>query len=857
MRKLALLLLSASAFANGVLEVRPVGAVRLDKHSVDATIKGQLATVTVEQTFFNTTNRRIEGIYRFPLPPRASVARFAMTMNGKMVEGEIMERTKARKVYQGIVNRKRDPGLLEMVEKGLFRARVFPIEPGKPTTIRVVYRQVLMEHDGLREFRYPLANARLGSKEKPELRVRVTVDSLQVSCASHRASIEADEAMSILTWTGKAPQDKDLLLHAARLTRAAGMVLKSHRAAAEPGTFLAVFSPPIAGGAPVAKDVIFVLDTSGSMEHRKLAQAKRALKHGIANLGKHDRFNVIAFSSTTRAFREAPVGPEARDAAAQWIDALQAKGGTAIDEALRTALAQVKQDRLTQVVFLTDGLPTIGEQDPKTIVSNVKKANPFDARVFVFGIGFDQNVGFLDEIASMTRGAREYVAPNDNLEFALKRFFDRIHRPVLTDLRLVAKGTRGVQPHALPDLFAGEPLLVTGRYDKPGPRLFRLTGKLAGKDVAYDFEGVLGDKPGAPDLPRLWAQQTIDFLLAQRPSEELRKEIVALATKHSIVTKYTSGLVVEDGEAVDPDVELEETAGVDGLSDQPFVGPSSNSSIGLGGGAGGSTRGRSGRRSLRAGGGSGIAEKLAETEVGRNLAWLSKQPWTEQNAGLALLAYLGAGYTDRGATRDNRYAGIVRRGLRQLMAAQTADGTLYKSLRVHAINTLALSEAYWMTRNPRYRKPAQAALYRLGTWVRKEKLDPKTLAWAIMATRSGMFAGLEVDPDSFELFRRALEKSTPETMLIGGILLGEDPRQSARLREAADQLLVRPPADAETWQFATLGMFQLGGKHWKEWNKRLKKWAQDRPNPPALADVAHRTVCLEVYYRYDRVFGTK
>ena len=848
---LALLLLSASAFANGVLEVRPAGAVRLDRHSVDAVIKGQLATVTVEQTFFNTTDRRIEGIYRFPLPPRASVARFAMTMNGKMVEGEIMERKRARKVYDGIVKKRRDPGLLEMVKKGLFRARVFPIEPGKPTTIRVVYRQVLLEHDGLREFRYPLANARLGSREQPELRIRVIVDSLQVSCASHRASIESGEASSILTFETRALQEQDLLLYAARLTKAAGMVLKSHKAATGPGTFLAVFSPPVGGGAPVKKDVIFVLDTSGSMEHGKLAQARRALKHGIANLGEQDRFNVIAFSSAIRTFREAPVGPKAREAAAQWIDALQARGGTALDEALRTALGQVKQDRLTQVVLLTDGLPTVGEHAPEKIVSNVKRANPFDARVFVFGIGFDQNVGFLDEIASMTRGAREYVAPNDKLEFALKRFFDRINRPVLTDLKLAAKGTRAIQPRPLPDLFAGEPLLVSGRYDKPGPRLFRLSGKLAGKPVTYEFEGVLTDKPSAPDLPRLWAQQNIDFLLAQQPSEELRKEIVALATKYSIVTKYTSGLVVEEGEA-DAGPEFEETVGEEGLSDAPFGGPTTNAAIGIGGGGWG--RGRGARRNLRAGGGSAITTKTGGA-VERNLLWLSKAAWTEESAGLALLAYLGSGYTDRGSSRDNRYARVVRNGLRALMASQTADGSLAKRLHDHAINTLAITEAYWMTRNPRYRKPAQSALNRLGQWVRKQELDPKTLAWALMATKSGKFAGLEFDPDTFELFRRALEKSTPGTMLIGGVLLGEDPRRSLRLRQVADQLLIRPPLDTETFQIATLGMFQVGGKHWREWNKHLMKWAIDRPNPPDIKNVALRTLCLEVYYRYPRLFG--
>jgi hypothetical protein len=544
-------------------------------------------------------------------------------------------------------------------------------------------------------------------------------------------------------------------------------------------------------------------------------------------------------------------------------------------------------------------------------------------RVFCFGVGFDQDVPFLDELATSTRASREYVTEGQDLEAVLVRFFDRVQQPTLSDLRMEwGLGAREVYPNPLPDLFAGDRLVITGRYDEPGPRAVKLVGNRLGQPVEFVYEGSLPEKGGVTAVARLWAQRKIDFLLGEirrnGVTAELKNEIVSLATRHHIVTPYTAGLVVEDEPArpretvmeerehieaeelvIDADAasDFAETAGEDGLSDEPFVGPAAGSAIGLGGGAGGGRRAHAGMRSARGAGGS---SNMTENAVELQLRWLETQSNGDTGAiggiedtSLALLAMLGAGYTDRGSAQENRLGKCVRRGLRFLVESQGADGSFGDPsqkgwLRAHSAATLALSEAYWMTRNPRYKRPAQLGIdllarerTPLGGWGD----DTLTTIWAMLAMKSAKFAGLEVDPDAFEGTRRFLdargEKLAPAEQaaaLLARILLGEDPRAS--LGALTDAVLAhRPvwhdgePAPLDLWHFGTLAMFQVGGAHWRQWNDAMVEAIarQQRQKDagalagtwpvgagaPVIADQAKLAMCLEVYYRYDRVFGVK
>jgi Ca-activated chloride channel family protein len=569
---LVLALLAPPARANGIMVTGSPGEgpgrqrlrtpVRLTQHRVDATVTDTVAEVTVEQTFFNDSGRQLEGTYLFPLPEGAAVGKFSMTMLGKMVQGEIIEAKQARRIYEGIVRRSRDPGLLEYMGRGLFRARVFPIEPRKDLTIKLTFQQVLPEDAGTIEWRYPLATDRMNGAPVDRVFVKVDVESSvdlkAIYSPTHTAEVQrsGDRAASVTYERSGLRQSKDFLLYVGRSPDAVGFSFLSHKAPAEDGTFMTVLAPKVEVKAAdrVPKDIVYVLDTSGSMAGEKIQQAREALKYGVRTLDAGDRFDVIAFSTGVRPFREKLVQatPDVREAAAAWIDGLGASGGTNIAGALVEAMKRKSAGRLFMVVFITDGRPTVGDRDAAAILARVEAENAANVRVFTFGVGYDLDVALLDRIAEATNGARDYVTPGEDIEIVTGRFFRKVAQPVLSNVRVeMGEGVYDVYPQKLPDLFAGGQVVVFGRYRAAGERLIRLTGDVAGKPVTYDYEAKFRGGEGAGFLPRLWAHRKVAFLLDEirlhGENEELVNEVVRLATRHAIVTPYTAGLVVEDG----------------------------------------------------------------------------------------------------------------------------------------------------------------------------------------------------------------------------------------------------------------------------------------------------------------------
>jgi Ca-activated chloride channel family protein len=569
MRVALLFLLCGTALANGIIvestppstpERQPLPPVRLQAHRVTATIRDRVANVTVEQVFFNHSPAVLEGTYLFPLPRDAVVGEFAMTMGDRLVEGEVLEASRAREIYNSIVRRRRDPGLLEYVGRSLFRARVFPIAPQKELRVRLSYQQVLEEKAGTIELRYPLASKRLNHSAVESVVIDVgfesSVDLKSVYSPSHPVAVDRNgERNARVTFErGNVTADRDFVVFFGRSPDALGFTLLSSKPAERDGTFLAVLAPRLALDKSdiVPKDVVYVLDVSGSMEGEKLAQAKQALRHGIELLRESDRFNVVAFSSDWTALRSGlgRATERAKQAANGWIDNLQASGSTGLEAALSHALRMGERERLFLVVLLTDGLPTVGIKQPAAILERVKEANRARARVFTFGVGYDLDVKLLDRIASVTGGERDYVAPHERIDAVTARFFHRVDRPLLTDVQVeLGPGLVQVYPKRMPDLFAGGQVVLLGRYKGSGSRTIRVRGKHRGKEMVYEYEGRLSDAHGTPYLERLWAHRKIAFLLdeirLQGENPELRQEVIALATLHAIVTPYTAGLVVE------------------------------------------------------------------------------------------------------------------------------------------------------------------------------------------------------------------------------------------------------------------------------------------------------------------------
>jgi len=882
---LALLLVAAPALANGRL--RAVGISDADlallHHRVTGEIRERIAEITVEQAFLAKRGRNVEAIYEFSLPRDATVTSLAMTMKGKWVKGSVLERGQARRTYERIVATKRDPALLERIGDELYRMRVFPLTGGVEVRVRFTYQQVLASNEGAVEFRYHSSRARLNGRVPSGYTGTIRIHSPRAirrveapGLATHvRIGSENDVTID---WdlAGTAIAQDTVIRYYDQRDRVT-FTLLGHRRSGENGTFLAILQPPVEvpDGEVIPKDVIFVLDRSGSMGGEKIREAKAALERGIAGLREGDRFNVLAFSTGTDGFREKLVTFNAQTAkdARKWIGRLEATGGTALDDALTTALAMGNRERLGIVALLTDGLPTVGLSDPGRIVKRVRANNRNGHRIFVFGVGLGQNARFLDRIAHVTRAVREDITDAAAVAGAMKRFFTRVERPVMTDLSLTCSNPiESVSPRPLPDLFAGDEVVVVGRYAKSGACLFTLRGRVRGREVSHVFEGRLPERVGVECLPRFWAQRQVDVLEAAVAAggdrRELVPEIRKIATRHGIVTKFTAGLVLEPGDRPDKVAEsvmhdsvtdeFEEAE----LSDSPFVGPFTNSAIGLGGGAGGGRR-----RSLRA-----SSSSVTAKSVERGLQWLARQQAKDGSIGTvretaeALLAFLAAGCNDRGSARDNPHSRTVRNALRFLMNQQDEKGRFGKDLRSHIRATTAVCEAFWMTRNPRYRKPAQRGL----NWIAlvrapysgwpKEK--PSTLATveAVLALKSGKYAVLDVDPDAFEGARNWFDKKDAtrsaierDAVLFARLLLGE------RIWAVPDRAEPHKTPEAQEW--GALVRFQIGDKPamaaLRAMGETVRESQRKDGSFGSVADTAAACRVLVTRYRYDRIFKRK
>ncbi|HOJ39608.1 MAG TPA: VWA domain-containing protein, partial [bacterium] len=303
-------------------------------------------------------------------------------------------------------------------------------------------------------------------------------------------------------------------------------------------------------------DLIFVVDTSGSMAGKKLEQLKKALLFCLDNLASQDRFNLIRLSTEAEALWPSlqTVSKTSVEKTRQMVEDFKAIGGTNIEAALSLALKE-KQDqtRPCLIVFLTDGRPTVGETDTGRIIDKLKQANTGNRRIFTFGIGHDVNTHLLDRITELTRADRVYIHPEEDLEIKVSAFYEKISFPVLTDLQLDfgALGVSALYPAPLPDLFRGSQLMLLGRYRGAGKTLVRLTGQMEKErkefTASFDFPAENRDNDF---LPALWAAQHIGYLLDQMrlhgENSELKDEVVRLARKYGIITPYTSYLIVED-----------------------------------------------------------------------------------------------------------------------------------------------------------------------------------------------------------------------------------------------------------------------------------------------------------------------
>ncbi len=572
-------------------------AIEITEVNVLIDILESTAVTTIELQLHNTTGRRQEAELIVPVPDGAVVRGFAYDGPGGEITAQVLPKDEARKIYQQLVSKIRDPALVEFIGYNLIRSSVFPVEAHGKQKVRLTYEN-LLEVDGNRvDYILPRTES---------LKYSVPWD-IKVTIKSKRP------ISTVYSPTHKLIGMKELDLRSMHDTNGTIVVtVETEKGTIEPGPFrlsyllqengvtASMFAYPdvkVAGGyflllaglpADVAKaenpaikrEITLVIDRSGSMRNEKIEQVKEAALQIIAGLKKGEAFNICIYNNTVEWFSKKPVlkTKENEDAARNYIEGVTATGGTNIHDALMEALSQEPMEAMLPIVlFLTDGLPTVGNTSEVAIRALVEKSNPHKRRVFTFGVGVDVNAPLLDKIAAVSRAKAEYVLPKEDVEVKIGRVFKRLTGPILADVEIeVVKEngepavgrTRDILPDKLPDMFKGDQLVLLGQYVGKNDITFKITGNYLGKKRSFKFTFEF-DKANVRNgfVPRLWASRKIAQLIdevrqmgadpavatSDPKVKELTDEIVRLSTEFGILTEYTAFLAREGTDLADHD----------------------------------------------------------------------------------------------------------------------------------------------------------------------------------------------------------------------------------------------------------------------------------------------------------------
>jgi Ca-activated chloride channel homolog len=546
----------------------PMTQLVIRYHRVTVTIEDQVAITRVDQVFYNPNDWQVEGTYMFPIPQDAVISAFSLWIDGEPVQGEVLDAGQARRQYEEIVRTLRDPALLEYAGSGAWQARIFPIPSQGERRVELEYTQALTADNGLVKYIYPLSTEKFSQVPLENVSVSVSIRSQEpiraVYSPTHVVDIskESNNQVKVGYEVQDVLPDRDFgLYYSIGETQAFHLLTYRDPGDREDGDgfFMVLLAPrPEVPEEILPKDVILVLDRSGSMEGEKFQQAQEALRYILKNLNEGDRFNIITFSTGVETYASALRPADEANEALPWVDQLSARGNTDINRALLEAASLTDEERPTYLIFLTDGLPTEGVVESQQIIKNFQAEAPANLRLFAFGVGYDVDTVLLDSLSQENHGASAYVMPEERLDEQLSAFYEKISTPVLTDLALDLgeAGEYDVYPEPLPDLFLGSQIVVVGRYHSPGTASVTLTGEVNNETETFRFDEQVFSADNRSDsqvfaaLPRLWATRKIGYLLNQirlnGADEETINQIVRLSIRYGIVTPYTSYLVTEE-----------------------------------------------------------------------------------------------------------------------------------------------------------------------------------------------------------------------------------------------------------------------------------------------------------------------
>lgn len=550
-------LLIADGGLGGVLEIR--------EQDVRVTINNGIAVTEIDQTFVNTESRIVEALYTFPVPRGASVSNFSMWIAGKEMIGEVVERERARQIYESYKQVRRDPGLLEQVDFKRFEMRIFPIPAGAEQRVHITYYQELDFDHNWATYIYPLATVtekEIDQQTKGHFSVSIDIKS-EVPIAELESNSHPDDFVTA-THTPNYAQaamelaggelSRDVVVSFRTERERTGIDLVTSRPSGEDGYFLMTMTP----GQELAElaepmDYVFVLDVSGSMARDgKLSTSRESLAAFIEALGPEDRFETIAFNLAPQPlFKELRAADEdAMKEASAFLDAQRARGSTVLRPAIDAAYTYRDSDRPLNVVLLSDGMTEPSEQAE---LLNLISSRPSGVRVFCIGVGNEVNRPLLEQMAHDAGGIAAFLSQEDSFARQAKLFRQKLIRPAIKDVTASFAGgsVQNIEPRELGDLFYGMPLRLYGRYGKPGAASVTLSGTVQGAPWTQTIDLELPEAEGEnPEIERMWASRRVERLLAEeRRGANHQSEIVGLCEGYSITSIYASMLVLEnDGE---------------------------------------------------------------------------------------------------------------------------------------------------------------------------------------------------------------------------------------------------------------------------------------------------------------------
>jgi Ca-activated chloride channel homolog len=547
---------------------------RIKELEIQSRIQDQVARVSVTQTFINTGSSTMEVSFCFPLPYDGAIDQMTFMVDGKEYAAKLLPAKEAREIYLSHVRRNEDPALLEWVGMGMFRTSIFPVPPGAERKVTIGFTQLLRFSDQLTDFLYPLSTARYTDQPIESFKFNASIESQSkiknVYSPTHSVNVERpDEYRAQVSLESKnvIPITDLRLLFDSSDQQVGASVISYRPDPKEDGYFLLLTAPEVgaqsASSAP--KTVIFVMDRSGSMSGKKIDQARDALRFVLNSLNPNDLFNIVVYDNLVESFRPElqRFDEQSRQAALAYVNNIFAGGSTNISGALTTALGMIQDSQQpSYLLFLTDGLPTSGETNEMKIAQLVSQANTHRTRIISFGVGYDVNSRLLDRLSRDNYGQSEFVRPDEDIEQYVSRLYRRMSTPVLmdADLKIVPEDTavdaasviNRVYPRRLLDLFAGQQMVVVGRYRTSGNVKVTISGLVADQPVSFDFSGALIDKSNDQTfafVETLWAVrrigEIIDELDLSGQNQELIAELVSLSTKYGIMTPYTSFLADE------------------------------------------------------------------------------------------------------------------------------------------------------------------------------------------------------------------------------------------------------------------------------------------------------------------------